>query len=178
MPMMLFNKMKPLALVSLISTRALPCSASESYEQTLMAMAKQQKKDIKGLERVEDQIAVFDKIPDSVELQMVLDMIRKMPEQKSQFGEMIKAYRNEDLAALSKQMSESPDLKGFEEIMLANRNKNWIPVMEAAMKEGKSLFAVGAGHLPGKDGVVNLLRSAGYTVKPVKQSFGEMALMR
>jgi len=48
--------------------------------------------------------------------------------------------------------------------------------MESAMKQGTQIFAVGAGHLPGKDGVINLLRQAGYMVTPVKQSFGELAV--
>lgn len=169
MPMMLFNKMKPITLMSLLYTKALPCSASESYEQTMVNMAKQQKKDLRGLEKIEDQMGVFDKIPDSVEAQMILDMIRKMPEQRSQFADMVKSYKNEDLRSLSAAMSESPEWKGFEDIMLSNRNKNWIPVMQTAMKEGTILFAVGAGHLPGKEGVINLLRQAGYTVTPVKQ---------
>lgn len=175
MPMMLFNRMKPVTLISLLSTRTLPCATPESYEQTMINMAKQQKKDLKGLETVEAQIGVFDKIPDSLEVKMVLDMIRKMPEQKDQFGKMVSAYRNEDLQALAREMSESPEMKGFEEYLLGNRNRSWIPVMEGAMKEGSCLFAVGAGHLPGKDGVITLLRQAGYTVKPVKQVFGEMA---
>lgn len=171
MPMMLFNKMKPITLMSLLYTKALPCSASESYEQTMVAMAKQQKKDIRGLEKIEDQMGVFDKIPDSVEAKMILDMIKQMPEQKKQFAQMVDAYKKEDLKSLSNAMSESPEWKGFEDIMLSNRNKNWIPVMEGAMKESTTLFAVGAGHLYGKEGVINLLRQAGYTVVPVVQDF-------
>lgn len=171
MPMMLFNKMKPITLMSLLYTKALPCSASESYEQTMVAMAKQQKKDIRGLEKIEDQMGVFDKIPDSVEAKMILDMIRQMPEQKKQFAQMVDAYKKEDLRSLSNAMSESPEWKGFEDIMLSNRNKNWIPVMEGAMKESTTLFAVGAGHLYGKEGVIHLLRQAGYTVTPVVQDF-------
>jgi uncharacterized protein len=175
MPMMLFNRLKPITLMSLLYTKVLPCSNSESYEQTMMTMAKQQKKDIKGLERVEDQMGVFDKIPDSVEAQMILEMIRKMPEQRTQFAEMVKAYKNEDLGSLSEEMSESPEWRGYEDILLVNRNRNWIPVMESAMKTGSSLFAVGAGHLPGKEGVIHLLRQAGYTVTPMKQTYGEIA---
>jgi uncharacterized protein YbaP (TraB family) len=175
MPMMLFNRMKPITLISLLTTRNLPCAAPESYEQTMVNMAKQQNKDLKGLETIEAQLGVFDKIPDSLEVKMILDMIRKKPEQKDQFQNMVNAYKNEDLQRLAKEMSESPELKGFEEYLLGNRNRNWIPVMESAMKEGSCLFAVGAGHLPGKDGVITLLRQAGYTVRPVKQVFGEMA---
>ena len=55
----------------------------------------------------------------------------------------------------------------YEELLLVRRNENWIPVMERIMREGSAFFAVGAGHLGGPKGVVNLLRQAGYTVEPV-----------
>lgn len=178
MPMMLFNKMKPITLMSLIYTKLLPCSSTESYEMKMVEIAKSSKKEIRGLETIEEQMGVFDKIPDSVEAQMIMEMIRTMPAQRKQMTEMVEAYKKEDLQKLAAQLSESPEWKGFEDILLANRNRNWIPIMETAMKQGTQIFAVGAGHLPGKDGVINLLRAAGYTVTPVKQSFGEVALSR
>lgn len=175
MPMMLFNKMKPITLMSLIYTKVLPCSSTESYEMKMVEIAKASKKEIRGLETIEEQMGVFDKIPDSVEAQMIMEMIRTMPAQRKQMTEMVEAYKKEDIQTLAAQLSESPEWKGFEDILLANRNRNWIPIMETAMKQGTQVFAVGAGHLPGKDGVINLLRAAGYTVTPVKQSFGEVA---
>jgi hypothetical protein len=178
MPMMLFNRMKPITLMSLIYTKVLPCSKTESYEGKFVELAKAQKKEVKGLETIEDQMGVFDKIPDSVEAQMILEMIKSMPEQRKQMAEMVDSYKKENIQQLSEQMSESPEWKGFEDILLANRNRNWISIMESAMKQGTQIFAVGAGHLPGKDGVINLLRHAGYTVTPEKQSFGELALER
>ena len=176
MPMMIFNHLKPMTLMSLLYTKIIPCSSSESYEATLMEMAKQKHKEIRGLEKIEDQMAVFDKIPDSVEAQMILEMIRTMPQQRMEFAQMVDAYKKEDLNKLSDELGDSPEWKGFEDIMLINRNRKWIAVMSAAMKEGTQLFAVGAGHLPGKEGIINLLRKAGYTVTPVKQSFGEIAV--
>ncbi len=176
MPMMIFNKLKPMTLMSLLYTKVLSCP-SESYEQKFMEMAKDRNKEIKGLEKIEDQMGVFDKIPDSVEAQMILEMIRKMPEQRAEFAQMVDAYKKEDIQKLGEEMSDSPEWKGFEDIMLYNRNRNWIPVISAAMKEGTQLFAVGAGHLPGKDGVISLLRKAGYTVVPVRQVFGETAFL-
>ncbi len=177
MPMMIFNKLKPMTLMSLMYTKILSCP-SESYEQRFMEMAKERNKELRGLEKIEDQMGVFDKIPDSVEAQMILEMIRKMPEQRTEFAQMVEAYKKEDIQKLGEEMTDSPEWKGFEDIMLYNRNRNWIPVMAAAMKEGTQLFAVGAGHLPGKEGVINLLRKAGYTVEPVKQSLGETAFLR
>jgi uncharacterized protein YbaP (TraB family) len=178
MPMMMFNRMKPITLMSLIYTKVLPCSSTESYEGKFVELAKAQKKEVKGLETIEDQMGVFDKIPDSVEAQMILEMIRTMPEQRKQMAQMVDSYKKENIQQLSEQMSESPEWKGFEDILLANRNRTWIAIMESAMKQGTQIFAVGAGHLPGKDGVINLLRQAGYTVTPVKQSFGELAQVR
>ena len=169
MPMMMINKMKPIALMSLLYTRMLPCSSNESYEQKFVEIAKASKKEVKGLETIEAQMAVFDKIPDSLEAKMILEMIRTMPEQRKQLVDMVDSYKKEDLTKLSNQMSESPEWKGFEDILLANRNRNWIPIMEAAMKQGSQMFAVGAGHLPGKEGVINLLRDAGYRVTPIQQ---------
>lgn len=70
------------------------------------------------------------------------------------------------------------DYEGFEAIMqkdveanpavFGDRNKKWFPTITAAMKEKPTLFVFGSGHLAGPQGVVNLLREAGYTVEQVK----------
>jgi len=52
--------------------------------------------------------------------------------------------------------------------MLDNRNADWLTKMPGIMNEKPTLFAVGAGHLLGENGVLNLLRKAGYTVEPVQ----------
>ena len=55
----------------------------------------------------------------------------------------------------------------YEDILLNNRNYNWVEKLKKLMP-GKSLVvAVGAGHLPGDKGVINLLRKAGFTVTPI-----------
>lgn len=167
MPLMVFNKMKPFTLMSVLYTKVLPCKKLESYEQSFMSMAQQQKKEVLGLEKLEDQFAVFDKIPDSAEVQMILQMINDFDGQRKEFAKMIEAYKKKDLDALSKMISASPDMAGFEDLLLVNRNKNWIPVMEKAMNAQGTFFAVGAGHLPGNDGVITLLKKAGYTVVAV-----------
>jgi uncharacterized protein YbaP (TraB family) len=55
----------------------------------------------------------------------------------------------------------------FEQNLLIERNQRWIPVMEKAMNDKASFFAVGAGHLGGPEGVLELLRKRGYRVTPV-----------
>ena len=63
---------------------------------------------------------------------------------------------------------EASGIGGYEDLLLVRRNRNWIPVMGEMMMAKPTFFAVGAGHLGGDEGVVALLREAGYTVKPLK----------
>lgn len=70
------------------------------------------------------------------------------------------------------------DYESFERLVLpdneaspalfAERNKKWIPIIIEAAKEMPTLFVFGAGHLAGPEGVVRMLRDAGYTVEQLK----------
>ena len=51
---------------------------------------------------------------------------------------------------------------------LFKRNQNWIPKIEEKIKDHSCFIAVGAAHLPGDKGVLNMLKQKGYTVTPVK----------
>ena len=53
--------------------------------------------------------------------------------------------------------------------MLDNRNADWLTKVLGIMNEKPTLFAVGAGHLLGENGVLNLLCKAGYQVEAVQQ---------
>jgi uncharacterized protein len=167
-PLVMFNGFKPMMVMSLMYLEMLPCDNHESYEQSFIGLAREEKKDIQGLETMEDQMKIFDDIPDSVEAKNIVTMIREFEKQKQQFAEMVKVYKSQNLTRLIESIEGSPDLMNAEEALLTKRNNNWIPVMEKNMKEGGCFFAVGAAHLPGKNGVLELLKKAGYTVKAVK----------
>jgi uncharacterized protein len=162
-----FNTMKPMILLSTVLMKSLDCAAPASYEETFIKMAKEQQKPIEGLEKIEDQIAVFDAIPDSTESGMIMDYINDLPKQKALFSRMVGAYKRQNITEIHEYLKESPELAGFEDIMVYNRNRNWIPVIEKAAAKETNLFACGAMHLGGDQGVVSLLRKQGYTVEPV-----------
>ena len=167
-PTVLFNRMKPFALMSLMYSKIPGCSRTESYELKLVEMAKKGKREVVGLETVEEQFAVFDRIPDSTEVRIIMDMIDDFEGQRKQFAEMTQLYRKRDLDGLGALIRSSPGMAGMEDVMLVDRNKRWIPIMEKAMSKDAVVFAVGAGHLPGEEGVIRLLRKAGYKVEPVE----------
>jgi len=168
MPLALLNPLKPFTLLSLIYLKGLPCTQQESYEMNFVKMAKEQHKEINGLESLEDQFAVFDNIPEKDQAKMIMDLVNNFHEQKGEFERMVANYKAQNLNALQDEIEQSPDMKGQEEALLINRNKSWIPRMEGAMHANAILFAVGAGHLGGDFGVIKLLRDKGYKLTPVK----------
>jgi uncharacterized protein len=84
-----------------------------------------------------------------------------------QFDEMVKLYKNQDIVGMGTMMGEDESIGSHQDLLLNQRNRNWIPIMGEMMLAQPTFFAVGAGHLGGDQGVVSLLRKAGYTVEPV-----------
>lgn len=81
---------------------------------------------------------------------------------------MFDAYRQQDLKKLEELMVDSDaGMSSFTNILLYNRNENWVSKLKGLMTDKSLLIAVGAGHLPGERGVINLLKKAGYTLTPV-----------
>jgi hypothetical protein len=168
MNLAVFDRFKPMMVMSLLAQRLLSCAAMESYEMNFVKMASEQKKELLGLERVEDQVAVFDAIPDSLEIRSIMNMVNDFESQKKEFTRMSSLYKAQNLDSLYQLLVASPEMMGSQELLLDRRNRNWIPIMESAMKKSSTFFAVGAGHLAGSQGVLELLRKQGYKVKPIQ----------
>ncbi len=169
MGMAQLTAIKPIGLYSFMAMGALGCQPA-SYDMTLMQLASKDKKEVLGLERLEDQLAIFDKIPMEKQVALLVDMARKPDEAKKELAKLLTAYKTQDLSAMMQQMKESKydGLEDFQADLLEKRNQNWIPIIEKAAATKPTFFAFGAGHLGGPNGVIALLRKQGYTVKGVK----------
>ena len=173
LPMFIFERMKPMFLTIFAGTDFSPEQFSgggiKSYEMEFMQMATEQEKETGGLESVEFQMSIFDSIPYKAQAEMLVESLRSTDNGEDQLREMVELYKKEDLNGLNKMInSEGETLMEYDHIILEGRNKAWIPVMEDMMKEKSTFFAVGAGHLAGESGVINLLRSRGYQLRPIK----------
>ncbi|HHS95686.1 MAG TPA: TraB/GumN family protein [Phaeodactylibacter sp.] len=174
LPMFILKKVKPMFLSSLISgnlgTQADTTSERiVSYEMEFLAMAKQEQKSVAGLETIEYQMSVFDSIPYKDQAQMLVQSIKTENGHNSEFEQMIQLYKNQDIVGMQTMFSsDAQGIAKYEDVFLKNRNQNWIPIMEKAMKDKTTLFAVGAGHLAGHIGIIALLRKEGYTLTPIR----------
>ena len=100
--------------------------------------------------------------------EFIMETVRKPDEGEKTFQKMVQYYHNQDLESLAKLILESDELGSSAEELLDKRNLNWIPKMDALMNSKSCFFAVGAGHLGGPNGVIELLRKKGYEITPVK----------
>ncbi len=174
MPLFLFERIKPMFLTVLADIDMSPAAMSSgeivSYEMEIMQMAKSQDKKMGGLETAEYQMSMFDSIPYKAQAQMLIESIKAGNDGNEQFDQMVELYKNQDLQGMGAMISEDEEGIGeFEDLLLVQRNKNWIPVMEQMMLEQPTFFAVGAGHLGGEMGVVALMRRAGYIMTPIRE---------
>lgn len=168
MPFQMLNKVKPFVLSSMLYPKILGCPL-QSFEMDFVTLSKEEKKEVLGLESVADQMGVFDEIPYQKQAEDLVEAIEDMGDSKNEFTKLVAAYKTEDIHALAQMVAE--DENGYSEytnILLNNRNVNWISKISDFAKEKPTFFAVGAGHLGGKDGVINLLRNAGYSVTAVR----------
>ncbi|MDP5230287.1 MAG: TraB/GumN family protein [Cellulophaga sp.] len=163
-----FNKMKPFVISSTAMIAHLGQDMA-SYESTFVQMATEQKKEIKGLETIAFQMSMFDEQPYEQQIDQVIEMLQKEGGIGGYFDKIIAAYKTQDIEVLYTSLNEFfEDDKAFKEKMLDERNQNWIPQIGELSKENSVFYAVGAGHLGGEEGVISLLKGAGYTVTPVE----------
>ena len=87
---------------------------------------------------------------------------------KGLLQQLTDAYKSQNLDTLWKVFQEQ--MTGYEyDAIVKVRNLNWEKQMKELLPKQSTLFVVGAGHLLGESGMINLLRKAGYKVKPVKK---------
>ena len=144
---------------------------SSTFDQYFQAQAQKNNLPCGGLETVAFQAQVLYK-DQTLERQVeqLMCLIDNEQFNSQMMEEMSKAFYAQDLDALKKAMDlklgTSCDSTPEEEATLIdNRNADWLTKMPAIMKERPTFFAVGAGHLPGEKGLLQLLRNAGYTVE-------------
>jgi uncharacterized protein len=172
LPFSVLETYKPFIASSLLMEANVPCEQQVAMEQLIMDIAKEHHKTIEGLETTAYQMSIFDSIPYKDQAKELLKMVAEDGKESAgdkEFKDMMKAYKEQDLKKLASMInSEEAGILQYQDILLNNRNRNWVEKLKRLMP-GKSLIvAVGAGHLPGEKGVITLLRKAGYTVMPVE----------
>ena len=131
-------------------------------------------KDVKGLENyMESTILYLQAQKDQADLEKTES--KQLPggiSYKEMNDKIYDGYLNNNLDAMDSIMVYQYESEAFYNKFLKERNYNQADSLDFYIKSGKTVFgAVGCAHLPGKDGVIEILRKKGYTLRPVKLVF-------
>lgn len=154
-------------LLSAASQQDLGVSQSDGVEPVLIATYKKAGKPIGGLETVERQFAAFDTLPDSAQSALLVQTIHEAKGMKALYDRILTAWAKGDMEAIAKedQNGEQPDPM-VEEAVLVQRNRDWVKAIEPM--QGRPFIAVGAGHLTGRENLIELLKAKGFTITRVQ----------
>ncbi|MCF8381473.1 MAG: TraB/GumN family protein [Bacteroidales bacterium] len=159
-----YIRFKPLAFYSALIPHVIG-KKIEGYEMHFTKIAKKKGLPVAELESFEIQMAIFDSIPNTKQMEMFFSGDLNL---HKEMADLLELYKSQDIYEMVSLMDEEEsEYKAFENELLTQRNKNWVLKLDDLMREKSSFIAVGAGHLAGDSGLILLLREMGYEVEGI-----------
>lgn len=147
---------------------------SSTFDQYFQAQAKKNGLPCGGLETLQKQINVlYTGKPMSRQVEELMCFIDNENFNSQMMEDLTSAFYAQNLETLKQVMDRKLGGKcdstpEEEDMLIYNRNADWVAKMPGIMTSKPTFFAVGAAHLPGDKGVLQLLRNAGYTIEGVR----------
>ena len=133
--------------------------------------ATRDRKDVEGLETVDEQINFIVKIGEGIEDAFIKHAINDITKIKKKYEKLVDAWKKGNVATLNDLMITEIKTKfpPLYKNLLTDRNQNWLPIIDAYQQTPRREFIlVGVGHLVGPDGIVESLRKKGYLVEKLQ----------
>jgi uncharacterized protein len=168
MPPQALDKMKTwTAAIILLGGKFKELGLSGGVEGVLRNDFSTKGKPVGELESNLEQLSYFDRLPEPAQRALLEGAIDDTESLDAELGGMLKAWSAGDVNGIAKtfdrDLSSTPDLQNS---LIRLRNANWSKWIEQRLdKPGAVLVAVGAGHLAGKDSVLEILKKDGYKVR-------------
>jgi uncharacterized protein len=173
MSIYLFNRVQPFYTATMVSSKDLKKEQDDALDAYFFKRAKQNGTICIGLEKVTEQIGAFSSIPYLYQANYLVQTIKSLNKSvvSSEADNMMEMYKNGDLEGLIQltlQAFDDPVITAsFNKYFLVQRNENMVNRMIPYLTKGNAFVAVGAAHLGGAEGIIQLLIAMGFTVKPL-----------
>jgi uncharacterized protein len=179
-PLATVNKMRPWMIATMIALPACEMKRKQGgapfLDMKLAQDAKAAGKEIDGLETITEQLDAMNAVPLAMHVKSLVEVVALGDKMDDVMETMIALYADGRpglimpfMKSLSAQDLSSMNDEAYgdlEEIMITARNKVMVARGEKILAKGNAFIAVGALHLPGEKGLVELLRKGGYTLTP------------
>lgn len=160
------GKMKPAMLDAFLEVRRAGASTDMAMDIALQHRATAMGKDVRALETAEQQVRMLMGTPVAEQLEALMESVRAPEAAQAVSDSLVAAYRCQDLETIGRLLARGMR-EAYVERMVYARNRAWAAVLVSEMRCRSVLVAVGAGHLVGPEGLLAMLRSAGFDVSPV-----------
>ena len=152
--------------------QALGYKGEYGMDHRLMALAGETGKQVAGLETLAAQLGALDATPYAEQVKGLDELVSDMPKAVKEMQELHATWRQGDVAKLDAGMRADMAEKSPVSYRLINidRNRAWLPQVEARLSAPNgddTLVVVGALHLIGLDGLVEMLRARGHDVQRI-----------
>lgn len=162
---------KPWTIVTLLSVP--PAKSDDFLDMYLYRSALAAGKPVVGLEAMEEQLEVFDGLSERDQLTLLEETLNHRDRFEEVYGHLLDAYLARDLAELLRlgreylQGGDGALAERFKAAALDVRNVRMTRRMMPLLEAGGHFIAVGALHLPGRDGILARLRAAGLALRVI-----------
>ncbi|MFM2477460.1 TraB/GumN family protein [Celerinatantimonas sp. MCCC 1A17872] len=142
--------------------------SSLGIDQYFLSLASKAQKPVRSLETVTAQFQALAKLKKD-QIELLRESLNTNDAMKKTLDEIVSAWRSGKEEQLTKLLAndQSSSNKDFSNNILKQRNRQWLRKLTQIKAPGKQFIVVGALHLSGPDGLVQLLEKAGYHVKKI-----------
>ena len=166
----MFNGLKPWAvMVTMMQIEFQNAGYSDKtgIDKQVLSYAKEHNIKIGELETLEQQLQMFDGMA-LLSNEMIEETFEQLSDINTYFIKLVNAWKNGDMDTLTDYYNMSFDDSNYgeisEQVMLTNRNNNWVKQLTPRLANEQLFIAVGALHLPEKHGLLKQLRDKGFSV--------------
>lgn len=171
--MKLFDNIAPIFVMTILQTAGIESGdSSQKGEQVLdlffYEKAKKAKKKTMGIETVDEQLDALNTLSYQEQADMLVEELRKYENSEDVMQEMVRHYLAQNLDSLLLLNDKDPMPEKFYKALITDRNRRMANRIADFTAKQQVFIAVGALHLPGEKGVIELLRKKGFLVEAVK----------
>ena len=137
----------------------------------LMQRAKEDGKQVVGIEEPLAQLAHFENLSEADQVQFLVDTVCHYSELEEDFSIVKDLYREGKLGAIHEMFTRDIALikdqryDDLNRVLISKRNQSMYDAMQIYLEKGQTFIAIGALHLPGEEGILKMLEKDGYQIE-------------
>jgi hypothetical protein len=171
-PLATMKNIKPFFIMATLMKKEIGGDMETPLDLDFYAKAQKAGKKLIGIEKIEEQLAAVNSLTIEQQVDMMIKGYSDTTSSLSRFESMLDLYLKQEVQAITKMtMEDDAYPESFNEEFIVKRNKKMADRIGEISAKRMTFNAIGAAHLPGADGVIQLLRDKGYTVKPIYFTF-------